>query len=37
MGQKSIDDFYTIFNALLHEIGGESSILQEDVQTRVYL
>ena len=37
MGRKSINDFYTVFHALSHEISGESSILQEDVQTRVYL
>ena len=36
MGRKSINDFYTVFHALSHEISGESSILQEDVQTSVY-
>ena len=36
MGRKSINDFYTVFHALSHEISGESSILQEDDQTSVY-
>ena len=36
MGQKSINDIYTVFHALSHGIGGKYSFFQEDGELTRY-
>ena len=36
MGQKSINDIYTVFHALSHGIGGKYSFFREDGELTRY-